>query len=65
MSAAEPTVMPAAARILAARAAQRGGATADNATLILLRADAATDRRASWFQQLAEGFASLFNRSRR
>mgnify|MGYP001352889033 CR=1 FL=1 len=57
--------LAAAARILAARAAQRGGATADNATLILLRADAATDRRASWFQQLAEGFASLFNRSRR
>jgi protein phosphatase len=54
-----------AARLLTARAAQRGGAAADNATLILLRADAAADRRTPWLRRLVERFASLLNQDRR
>ena len=56
---------PAAARLLTARAAQQGGAAADNATLILLRADAATDHQTPWLRRLVEGLASLLNRDRR
>ena len=56
---------PVAARLLTAQAAQRGGATADNATLILLHADAAPDNRPSWRQWLSASFASLLNRNRR
>jgi PPM family protein phosphatase len=55
----------AAARLLTARAVQRGGAAADNATLILLRADAAADNQMPWLQRLSAGFASLLNRDRR
>lgn len=54
----------AAARLLTARAAQRGGAAADNATLILLRADAAANRQTSWLRRLVEGFTSLLHRDR-
>ena len=57
--------LAAAARILTAQAVQRGGLAADNATLILLRADAVTDRRTSWLQWLSAGFASLLSRDRR
>ena len=55
----------AAARLLTARAAQRGGSAADNATLILLRADAAADRRTPWLRRLVERFASLLHQDRR
>ncbi|MFZ1643411.1 MAG: protein phosphatase 2C domain-containing protein [Candidatus Contendobacter sp.] len=55
----------AAARILTEQAVQRGGAVADNATLILLRADPATDRQTPWLRRLSAGFASLLNGNRR
>lgn len=55
----------AAARLLTAQAARRGGAVADNATLILLRAEAAANRQTSWPRRLVEGFASLLKRGRR
>lgn len=55
----------AAARLLTAQAAQRGGAVADNATLILLRAEAAANRQTSWPRRLVEGFASFLKRGRR
>lgn len=55
----------AAARLLTAQAAQRGGAVADNATLILLRAEAAANRQTSWPRRLVEGFISLLKRGRR
>lgn len=52
-----------AARLLTARAAQRGGAAADNATLILLRAGiAASERRAPWLRGLLDDFKSFLNR---
>ncbi|MDS4027220.1 MAG: SpoIIE family protein phosphatase [Candidatus Contendobacter sp.] len=51
----------AAARLLTQQAAQRGGSAADNATLILLRADAAAERQTPWLRRLAAGFASLLN----
>lgn len=52
-----------AARLLAEQAAQRGGTTADNATLILLRADLGHDDAApGWLRRLSTGFASLFGR---
>jgi protein phosphatase len=54
-----------AARILTAQAARHGGAAADNATLILLRADAAVKRQAPWWRRLADGFVSLLNSDRR
>lgn len=57
--------LTAAAQLLTARAAQRGGATADNATLILLRADATATGQAPWLRRLAAGFASLLNPDRR
>lgn len=57
--------LTAAAQLLTARAAQRGGATADNATLILLRADATAAGQAPWLRRLAAGFASLLNPDRR
>ena len=57
--------LAAAARLLTARAAQRGGEAADNATLILLRTEAAADSRKPWLKRLAKGFASLLNRERR
>lgn len=58
-----PTV---AARLLTAQAAQQGGAVADNATLILLRADTTTaDRQTHWLRRLVESFTSLLNRDRR
>ncbi len=55
----------AAAQLLTAQAARRGGATADNATLILLRADAVEDQQTPWLQRLVGGFASLLNPDRR
>lgn len=55
----------AAAQLLTAQAALRGGATADNATLILLRADAAVNGQTPWLRRLADGFASLLNPDRR
>lgn len=53
----------AAARLLAEQAAQRGGTQADNATLVLLRAEvnAMTSRR-SWRRWLPTSLASLFKR---
>ncbi len=63
--AAQANNATAAARLLTALAAQRGGATADNATLILLRADAAVNGQTPWLRRLAEGFASLLNPDRR
>lgn len=54
-----------AAALLAAQAAQRGGATADNATLILLRATPAAGHRTPWLQRLSASFASLLNSDRR
>ena len=55
----------AAARLLTAQAAQRGGAVADNATLILLRAETGASGQTSWPRRLVEGFASLLKRGRR
>jgi PPM family protein phosphatase len=54
-----------AARLLAEQAVRRGGAAADNATLVLLRAGAsAADDSAHWLRRLSAGFAALFNRNR-
>jgi protein phosphatase len=55
----------AAAQFLTAQAAHRGGTTADNATLILLRADAAVNGQTPWLRRLTEGLASLLNPDRR
>ncbi len=52
----------AAARLLAEQAARRGGTTADNATLVLLRAGVTGDR-APWLRRLSAGLTSLFDRS--
>jgi protein phosphatase len=54
-----------AAQLLTAQAVQRGNAVADNATLILLRADAAVGSRTPWLRRLAQGFVSLLSRDRR
>lgn len=54
----------AAARLLAEEAARRGGTTADNATLVLLRAGAAMES-SSWLHRLSTGFAALLNRNHR
>ena len=54
-----------AARLLTAQAAQQGGAAADNATLILLRANAGAEHRTPWLRRLSERFVSLLNRDRR
>lgn len=52
-----------ATRLLTERAVQRGGATADNATLVLLRAGAHTvGDPPGWFQRLMGGLTSLLNR---
>ncbi|MFZ4792362.1 MAG: PP2C family protein-serine/threonine phosphatase [Candidatus Competibacteraceae bacterium] len=52
-----------AAQKLAEQAVQRGGASADNATLVLLQADTANAGGSSgWKERLASGFAALFNR---
>ena len=52
-----------AARTLAEQAIQRGGASADNATLVLLQAEAAdAGASSSWKERLTSGFAALFNR---
>lgn len=56
---------PVAAGMLAQQATQRGGATADNATLILLRATPAAGHRTPWLQRLSASFASLLNGDRR
>jgi len=56
-----------AAQTLAEQAVQRGGASADNATLVLLRADADADigdAPPGWKARFAAGFAALFNRDR-
>lgn len=54
-----------AAQLLTEQATRRGGATADNATLILLRADAVVNGQTPWLRRLVEGFASLLNPDRR
>ncbi len=55
-----------AARQLVDMAVQRGGADADNATLVLLRADAETAHDVPrWLHWLSAGFASLLNRNQR
>lgn len=54
-----------AARLLTEQAVQRGGTAADNATLILLRADAGTGDPPHWLRRFSAGFAALFNRDRR
>ena len=51
-----------AARLLADEAARRGGATADNTTLVLLRADHPTTEPLKWHRRLASGVAALFSR---
>lgn len=59
-----------AARLLAETAAQRGGATADNTTLILLQAGStparaatrASEANASWLNRLAASFVALLKR---
>ncbi len=53
-----------AAQLLAEQAAQRGGMGADNATLVLLRADSSNADAGSsgWLRRLSAGFASLFGR---
>jgi hypothetical protein len=38
---------------------------ADNATLILLRADAGVDAPPHWLRRISAGFAALFNGGRR
>jgi serine/threonine protein phosphatase PrpC len=55
-----------AAQTLTEQAVQRGGTSADNATLVLLRADsgAADDDQPGWKKRLAAGFTALFNRDR-
>ncbi|MBK8537075.1 MAG: serine/threonine-protein phosphatase [Candidatus Competibacteraceae bacterium] len=53
----------AAARLLTEQATRRGGAAADNATLVLLRADSHDAGDSSgWLQRLSVGFASWFGR---
>lgn len=53
-----------AARLLVEQAAQRGGTQADNATLVLLHADAnAMTGRTSWLRWLPTGLASLLKRN--
>ncbi len=54
----------AAAQLLAEQAAQRGGATADNATLVLLRAGVPDGDPAPWLRRLSAGLASWFDRGR-
>ena len=54
----------AAADALATQAVQRGGVTADNATLILLRGNLATGASTQWLQDVSAKFAGLFNRAR-
>jgi len=51
-----------AARSLAEQAIQRGGATADNATLILLHRNTETDTPLHWLRRVSAGFGSLFGR---
>ncbi|HRD64696.1 MAG TPA: SpoIIE family protein phosphatase [Candidatus Competibacter sp.] len=55
----------AAARTLTEQAVQRGGTAADNATLVLLRAHAATDESPPWLRWISTRLASLFDRDRR
>ncbi len=57
----------AAARSLAEQAAQRGGTTADNATLILLRVDNRTtaSSHSHWLRRISASLASLFYSDRR
>ncbi len=53
----------AAARLLAEQSVQRGGLSADNATLVLLRADPSGTHAASgWLRRLSAGFATFFGR---
>lgn len=54
----------AAAGTLATQAVQRGGATADNATLVLLRSNIRTGAPTQWLQDVSAKFAGLFNRAR-
>ena len=54
-----------AAHSLAEQAVQRGGTTADNATLILLRRETEAGIAPRWLQRISTGLASLFDRGRR
>ena len=61
-----------AAHLLAEEAARRGGATADNTTLILLQAGSEVSNGVNsetvvlpWLHRLSTGFAALFNRAPR
>lgn len=54
-----------AARFLASEAARRGGRSADNTTLVLLRATAAHLDQPSLAQRLAAGLGALFGRGAR
>ncbi|MBL8251477.1 MAG: serine/threonine-protein phosphatase [Candidatus Competibacter sp.] len=54
----------AAARALADEAVRRGGNVADNATLILLRANAGPVAPPHWLRRVSAGFASLFHGER-
>jgi serine/threonine protein phosphatase PrpC len=53
-----------AARQLAEEAARRGGAAADNATLVLLQAGPAVVESFPWLRRLSASFTTLFNRDR-
>ncbi|MDG4554161.1 MAG: protein phosphatase 2C domain-containing protein [Candidatus Competibacter sp.] len=54
----------AAAQLLAEQAVLRGGAMADNATLVLLRAGNAGSARAPWLRRLSASLRSWFDRDR-
>jgi serine/threonine protein phosphatase PrpC len=54
-----------AALSLAQQAIQRGGAEADNATLILLRGNTGLAATPDWLQRVSAGVATLFGRSYR
>ncbi len=54
-----------AARHLTAQAVQRGGAVADNATLILLRAEAAEAQPPSWLRRVSASLANWLQRDSR
>jgi serine/threonine protein phosphatase PrpC len=64
-SATQASGPAAAARSLAVQAVERGGTTADNATLILLRVDAGAETAPHWLRRISAGFASIFNGGRR
>lgn len=65
--AAQPPDLDSAAHLLAEQAVHRGGAEADNATLVLLRAARPNKPAATtpWWQQLGAAWTALLGRGRR